>query len=311
MTIVVVAGQPVYAPGPWGLLAREWQRSLRAENKSVNTVRIYLFAVRRFGEFAATREPAVTPESVRPRHVREFIAEVIEQTSAANAHTNYRALRTFFRWLESEEEIERSPMDRTKAPFVPDKPIPLISDDDVRAMIEACAGRDLASRRDTAILRLFFDTGARLSEIALLELDDLDLDLDVIRVVGKGRRPRAIPFGAKTGRALSRYLRVRAGDKHAGSSRLWLCDRSRGPLAAAGINRMLERRGAQAGLDSMFAHRFRHTLAHNWQLNKGNETDLMRIMGWKSPEMLRRYGASAADQRAHRSHRELSLGDRV
>ncbi len=308
---MVVAGQPVYAPGPWGLLAREWQRTLRAENKSVNTIRIYLFAVRRFGEWSAARTPAVTPDSVLPRHVREFVAEVIEQTSAANAHTNYRALRTFFRWLESEEEIERSPMDRTKAPFVPDKPIPVITDDEVRAMIEACAGRDLMSRRDTAILRLFFDTGARLSEIALLGVDDVDLDLDVIRVLGKGRRPRSIPFGAKTGRALSRYLRVRATDRHADKPQLWLCDRGRGPLAPAGMNRILERRGAQAGLGSMFAHRFRHTLAHNWQLQKGNETDLMRIMGWKSPEMLRRYGASAADQRAHASHRELGLGDRV
>src|SRR4029453_2308558 len=103
-----VAGQPVFSPGPWGLLAREWQRTLRSENKSVNTVRIYLFAVRRFGDWSAARTPTVTPDRVRTRHIREFIAELIERTSPANAHTNYRALRTFFRWLEAEEEIERS-----------------------------------------------------------------------------------------------------------------------------------------------------------------------------------------------------------
>ncbi|HEX5401191.1 MAG TPA: hypothetical protein VFX16_02690 [Pseudonocardiaceae bacterium] len=74
---------------------------------------------------------------------------------------------------------------------------------------------------------------------------------------------------------------------------------------------MLERRGKVANVPGLHAHRFRHTLAHNWQLNDGNETDLMRIMGWKSPEMLRRYGVSAADERAHKAHRGLNLGDHL
>lgn len=74
---------------------------------------------------------------------------------------------------------------------------------------------------------------------------------------------------------------------------------------------MLKRRGHLAGVPGLHAHRFRHTVAHTWQLHDGNETDLMRIMGWKSAEMLRRYGASAANERAHRSHRQLGLGDRV
>lgn len=126
------------------------------------------------------------------------------------------------------------------------EPVPVISDSDVKAMLDACAGRDLRSRRDSAIIRLFFDTGARLSEIAQLGVDDVDLDLDVIRVLGKGRRPRSIPFGAKTGQALSRYLRVRAGDKHAASPQLWLCNRSRGPLATAGMIRVLQRRARRS-----------------------------------------------------------------
>ena len=61
----------------------------------------------------------------------------------------------------------------------------------------------------------------------------------------------------------------------------------------------------------MHAHRLRHTLAHQWQLQGGNETDLMAIMGWESPEMLRRYGKSAAATRALNAHRTLNLGNRV
>jgi len=58
-----------------------------------------------------------------------------------------------------------------------------------------CRGRDLISHRDTAIIRLIWDTGARLSEIAALNVGEADLDTDVIHVLGKGRRPRAVPIG--------------------------------------------------------------------------------------------------------------------
>ncbi|HEY4458295.1 MAG TPA: tyrosine-type recombinase/integrase, partial [Pseudonocardiaceae bacterium] len=85
----------------------------------------------------------------------------------------------------------------------------------IRKILTGCDGRDLISRRDTAIIRLLWDTGCRLSEIANLDVDDIDLDVDVIHVVGKGRRPRSVPFSPKTGQALARYLRVRASDKWA------------------------------------------------------------------------------------------------
>ncbi len=184
------------------MLAKQWRRALRAENKSERTITTYLYAVRILGEWASEQPEPIEPTEIGPRDIREFIGELLDRTSAANAHTNYRALRTFFKWLvQDEEEIDRSPMDRTKAPIVPEKPVPIVRDDQIKAMIAACAGRDFLSVRDTAIIRVLFDTGARLSEVALLLVDDVDLDLDVINVLGKGRRSRAIPFGAKTGQA--------------------------------------------------------------------------------------------------------------
>jgi len=203
-------------------------------------------------------------------------------------------------------------MVKMKPPYVREKPVPIVADDVTRRVLDGCTGRGLVSRRDAATVRLLLDTGCRLSEIAELTLEDVDLTLDVVHVVGKGRRPRIVPFGARTGQALSRYLRVRDGDRWNKSSALWLADRSRGPLQANGIKLML-RRGKAAGLPDgvhLRAHQFRHTLAHTWRMAGGDSTDLMRIMGWRSPEMRHRYGASAADERAHQRHRQLRLGDR-
>ncbi|HEX4721552.1 MAG TPA: phage integrase N-terminal SAM-like domain-containing protein, partial [Pseudonocardiaceae bacterium] len=106
-----------YPPGQWGMLAKQWRRALKSDNKSERTITTYLYAVRILGEWASEQAEPIEPSGIAPGDIREFIGGLIDTTSAANAHTNYRALRTFFRWLvEDEEEIDRSPMDRTKAP---------------------------------------------------------------------------------------------------------------------------------------------------------------------------------------------------
>ncbi|SDD94663.1 tyrosine-type recombinase/integrase [Actinokineospora iranica] len=300
-----------YASGEWGSLASEWRRSLEADNKSANTVRIYLHVVRLLGDWANAQETPIAPTTIRPSDIRDYMVHLLGRTSAGNAHNNYRSLRTFFKWLVNEDEIDRSPMDKTRAPIVPEQSIPIVTIDQMRALLETCKGKDFADRRDTAILRVLWDTGSRRAEVSNLLLDDLDLETDSILVTGKGRRPRAIPVGAKTAQALHRYLRLRGRHKQAALPALWLGSTGKGALTHDGVKMMLLRRAEQAKVGHIHPHMFRHALAHYWQAEGGNETDLMRIMGWKSPEMLRRYGASAATERAHASHRSMRLGDRV
>lgn len=88
-------------------------------------------------------------------------------------------------------------------------------------------GRVFADRRDTAIIRLFLDTGMRLAEMTGLTVADLDMDYEVAVVLGKERRPRSCPFGSKTGQALDRYLRVRGRHMHAKLAEVWLGYRGR------------------------------------------------------------------------------------
>jgi integrase len=100
---------------------------------------------------------------------------------------------------------------------VPDKPIPVVPEDALRRLLAVCAGKSFEARRDTAMITFLIDTGARRGEIADLRVADLDFDLDIALVLGKGRRERALPFGRTTAVALDRYLRVRARHKDTAS----------------------------------------------------------------------------------------------
>jgi site-specific recombinase XerD len=224
----------------------------------------------------------------------------------------HKGLQQFFKWLMlDEQEIDRSPMERVRQPKTPTKLIPVIRDEDTKKLLEACKGKDFASLRDEALIRLYYNTGARLSEVGNLLVDDIDLNTESVHYHGKGAKDRRVRFGAKTARAVSRYLRARAKHKGAELPQLWLAERGGRPLAPNGIKIRLKRLGLAAGVADVHAHRWRHNFAHEWKRAGGNTGDLMLLLGWTSEDMPRHYGASAAAERAQEIQAQLGIGERV
>jgi site-specific recombinase XerD len=96
------------------------------------------------------------------------------------------------------------PMSKLTQPSTTEKLVPIVTDDELIRLLATCDGKSFRDRRDTAIIRRFLDTGARLAEIANLETDDLDLARDGVALRGKGNRMRFVSFGEQSGQALSR-----------------------------------------------------------------------------------------------------------
>lgn len=237
-------------------------------------------------------------------------------------NTLQRNLRPLFRYLEEEYDhpnpFKHPKFHRYAAPQL-GKPKTL-SAEFIQDVLKVTGNgsskvRDFETVRDHAMVRVLTE-GLRAEELLNLRVQDLDLTNHTLVVIPlKGQRNsidgRTIPLQPSTVKALTRYLRARTEHVLAEvNGWLWLGTRSRKEMQYMGLYRMVKKRAEQAGYDPscVSPHSFCHTWCDDLQTAGVSGEDIMAIRGWKSPSMLRRYGADMASSRAVSAVKRL--GDR-
>lgn len=288
-------------------LLSSWQLSLRAERKSPATVASYSEGVRGFLRWCTAN--GAPPELTRT-NVQGFTASLLDAgAEAATARTRHMALRRYGAWLAEEGELATNPINDLKPPKLDTKVTDALSDEQLKALIKACRGKEFVDRRDEAVVRLMTETGMRAGEVIGMQLADVDLGkgIAVIRR-GKGGKGRVVPFGPQTAAAIDRYVRMRRSHRLAETGALWLGGGGQ-QFGYHGLNIALKRRATAAGIDNFHLHLMRHTAATRWLRAGGSEGGLMAVAGWSTRSMVDRYTGASASERAATEARGLGLGD--
>jgi site-specific recombinase XerD len=217
-------------------------------------------------------------EEVRPRDLEGYLA-VLDwrglQGSTRNRKTH--TIKTFFKWLVSQELLIRNPALGLIAPRAIKKEPRFLSEDEYRRLLRACSHH----ARDAAILEVFLQTGMRLSELAHLRIADVELpkritrdieSMGMVRVQRKGGKIERIPLNYKACQALAAYLKVRPKVDHNGLfvTKFKTC------MTARSIEYMVTKYLAETGIHHASVHTLRHTMATH-HVAKGTDLKTLQV----------------------------------
>ncbi len=268
-------------------------------NVSPNTLRAYDTDVTQFLEFAATRD-GVKPSQLKPEaldadHVRDFLGELHKRgLSRASAARRLAALRTFSKYLVREGVLKD---DATQLVGTPKREQSLpahLGHAEIDALMAAPDLSTVAGRRDRAILELFYASGLRLSELAGASLEDLNVSGRMIRVLGKGRKERLIPFNPQTASAvktmLSDHAEIAGKSRRRGEKSPLFLNLRGARLTTRSIDRIVRQHVKTAAITTGISpHALRHTFATHLLQAGADLRSIQELLGHAQLTTTQRY----------------------
>jgi integrase/recombinase XerC len=181
------------------------------ENASINTLRAYDSDLSQFLQFLAERtgrrRSEVAPAEFDHQHIRAFLSELHRRgNSRSSAARKLAAIRAFGRYLRREGFVDGDPASLVGTPRREVRLPAHLGEAEMTRLLEMPDASQPLGRRDRAILELFYASGLRLSELVGLDVADVNLSSRVVRVMGKGRKERIVPFNRSTESALRAWL---------------------------------------------------------------------------------------------------------
>lgn len=298
------------------LYIKQFEQYLQVEkNASEHTCRNYLLDLREFDSFLTQRGPAYVSgvEQINNLTIRGFMGQLAKNNKKSSQARKLSTLRTFFKFLVRENVIAQNPASAVRTPKL-DKYLPQhLTVDEAFALLDSVPASDPAHARDRAILEVLYSTGIRVSEMVGLNRNDLELNLGIIKVRGKGRKERIVPIGKKAIAALNHYLQKSENllpEGQRGNIPVFLNSRA-GRLTTRSVGRLIDKYVKHCGLQrNISPHSIRHSFATHL-LNAGADLRaIQELLGHVNLSTTQRYTHLNIDKlmevydRAHPRSRE-------
>lgn len=280
---------------------------LRVEkNYSPHTLRNYQSDIRQFVGFMRERTAQIKgrdvasplPGKVDHLDIRAYLASLYGRNAKSSVARKLSALRSFFAYLMRQGEIKQNPADMVSAPKM-GKAIPdFLPVDEAFQLMHGPDPSTVLGSRDRAILEVLYSCGLRVSELTDMDQEDIDLDLSIARVMGKGGKERIVPMGSKAREALSNYLQ-RRGELLAGGPEeraLFLNNRG-GRLSGRSVARLLKQLLQRCNLGRpMSPHGLRHSFATHMLDAGADLRAVQEMLGHASLSTTQRYTHLSVDK---------------
>ena len=201
---------------------------------------------------------------VKSTHIRDYIRVLSDGGMApASISRIISSIRTYYRFLSSENILDENPVLLINNPKLPKKLPDVLSEKEISLIINAIQESSQFYQRDKAIIELLYSCGIRVTELCNLEMSNLFIDEDLIRVMGKGNKERLLPLGVRSKKYLDHYIKHSRNShiKKSGSSFVFV-SRNGNQLTRAMINIILNKWTQVSGLKkSVSPHKLRHSFA--------------------------------------------------
>ena len=258
------------------------------KNASPHTLRSYRSDL---VEFTRSLDGAI--EGADSRTIRAFLVSLHARgLDAVTVARKLAAVRSFYRFLVRRGVVERNPARETRGPRRAQKLVSFLPIDEATALVDARALGGAARDRDVAILEVLYATGLRVSELTGLDVEAVDRTERTVRVLGKGRKERIVPYGAAAAKALERYLAPRP----AARGPLFMNARG-GRLTDRSVRNVVRRAARSAGVvRRVTPHTLRHTFATHLLDAGADLRAIQELLGHSRLSTTQRYTHVGTDQ---------------
>jgi integrase/recombinase XerC len=296
-------------------ILKDFLQHLRRRAVSRHTVTAYDNDVATFLKHtSAIRQKPIdelSPADVDAFAIRAFLGELHKQRiSASSSARKLSAIRTFVKFLRREELLEDDPSSLVAAPKKPETIPTHLTIAEMGKLLEMPDSSNPLGRRDRAILELFYASGLRLSELVGLDMEDINLSGRMVRVMGKGRKQRLVPFNTSTADAVRAWLkdrgatatpsptgpRAKSREPKGARAPLFLNYRG-GRLSTRSVDRLVRRYVALCGAKfGISPHALRHSFATHLLANGADLRAIQELLGHARLSTTQRYTHVNAQQ---------------